>query len=243
MMRRPRPYAVAAMAACAAAATWLSARPLQAAPLSVTNAGFEDPDVGDGAFTDQSVPGWVGTSEFYGVFDPNESVYPGTAGDNPVQGGEGDQIAYLVPFNSVVTLTQTLSDTLQADTTYTLTAAVGTRLASHGRPSAGYRLDLLAGNTVIASEQDAVTLPEGSMIDRTVSYSSLAADDPYLGLPLGIRISTTFAYPPGANELRSTDVDNVRLDAAPVPEPTAAALLLAAGGGWYGLGRRRRRGA
>ena len=133
---------------------------------------------------------------------------------------------------------QTLSDTLAANTLYTLRVLVGniasgvsvdtTYFNLDGFP--GYRIDLLAGGSVLASDNNSLAgaIPEGEFRESTVSYLSGGSVTP--GQALGIRlVNLNVVDPlfPGADW--EVDFDNVRLEAgsASVPEPHqwAAALL------------------
>jgi hypothetical protein len=59
-----------------------------------------------------------------------------------------------------------------------------------------------------------------------LSYTT-APGDPHLGSPLSIRILTTIGQQ-GNDTIYTTFIDNVALDASPVPEPSTFVLLLTA---------------
>lgn len=192
--------------------------------LSVMNPGFEEPALSDGAFThrllpDHPVPGWsvidadglidkpnYGTD--FGVFNPPAGAFPDEA-------SEGNNVAFIWmagPFDTgELTLSQTLTDVLAANTTYTLQVDVGDQLEyanfqMEGFP--GYRIELLAGDTVLATDLDSLSIEEGSFQTTTLTYTS-PSDAPNLGSSLEIRL-TNLLQGPGFE----VDFDNVRLDAS-----------------------------
>jgi hypothetical protein len=192
-----------------------------AASLNVLNPGFELP--GPAADAVVIPDNWVRSVE---------DGYPDIAVYSPPGVPEGVNAAYMFSgwWNAFdYTLTQQLSDVLTADTVYTLQVDVGCPNWDGALLTLDYRVDLLAGNTVVASDDDGLTFNGFGWQTSTVTYTALA-DNPDLGQPLTIRLVNK------ANEVDDeVDWDNVRLDASPVPEPTS--LLLAAS--LFGLGLRR----
>ena len=131
---------------------------------------------------------------------------------------DGDIYAYM---NAAGNTRQTLTATFQADTDYTLTVATGWRadLAGGAYPTyPGYGIELWAGTTLIASDDDTVSgaPASDSWKDATATYSYDAGDAGLVGQALEIRL---IGYGVQSN------YDNVRLDATAVPEPTTTALL------------------
>lgn len=241
----------------------IEARKAQAISLSITNAGFETPVLGDDQFTDQlgiaNPPGITDFLPGWDIYDPNGILasftgrepttgdYPslGTwnppAGNYPGEAPEGNNVAYvylptynpnLVTVGSGVTgLSQTLSSSLAAKTLYTLKVDVGNTAGINpsfplvpeiyqGFP--GYEVQLLAGGNILATES-ALNPAEGTFATSVLSFLA-AAENPYLGTPLQIRLINK-------NTAAGADVsfDNVRLEATAVPEP-ASVLGLAAFG-------------
>jgi hypothetical protein len=82
-----------------------------------------------------------------------------------------------------------------------------------------YRIDLLAGTNVLASDNNTLLLDEGRFLTSTVAVST-GNNHPLAGQTLGIRL-VNLNNAPGIE----VNFDNVRLDASPVPRPTVIAGL------------------
>ncbi len=96
-------------------------------------------------------------------------------------------------------------------TTYTLTLAVGQRLA--GNPSGNFpfgtlEVALLAGSTVIAVDNNVAAPGVGLFADRSISVNGATLNPTLYGQPLSIRIKQL------ATSDSVADFDNVRLDAS-----------------------------
>lgn len=223
----------------------------KAAAIAIVNAGFEQPDTtnlppvpGTGeVFTFADAPGWslldpadlipdeagdrnLGTG-YPGVWSPSAVFYP----DGIPEGRNiGTLFLPQAPGSGEVALTQTLSSVLEVDTTYALSVDVGNPADPGidlftGFP--GYRIELLAGGTVLAADDNGLAIAEGTFETASVSYTAKAGD-PNLSEPLEIRLFGTLSD--GGNEV---NFDRVVLEADPVPEPTSAIgvlVALAAGG-------------
>lgn len=201
---------------------------------SINNANFELQDVdvaatltnqtgmGDGGYSNDIIRGWTGNNtQFFGVFDTTNAEYAGTTNDvSPVLGGNGDQVGYITTTGQVISVSQTLPDPIQAGK-FDFTLAIGSRL---NRGSAGYLLELLAGETVVAQEVDAINLNSlaGRLTDRTISFT-VPQGSSFIGQLLTLRISNT-----QTSGLLSTDFDNARLvfTALAVPEPSSVFTML-----------------
>ena len=212
--------------------------------LTVQNASFED-TTGQTVFNEFTFGIPAGWSEY----DPNNvinmpGVFTGTLLPNGVDffnstAPDGDRVAIL--FNSdqegegEYGFQQTLADVLQANMVYTLTVEVGniaSGTATNGEffnldEFPGYRIDLLAGDTVIASDNNSLAIPEGEFDTATLEFVT-GDSHAQLGAALGIRLVNLNEIPSGYTQGTSPDLevdfDDVRLDATAIPEPAAAWL-------------------
>jgi len=235
----------------------------QAAAIAVVNPGFEDTTGLNGPtnefFFGQPI-GW----DFY---DPNtligngagsNGIFTGTLEPNGVDffnttAPEGDLVGILFGFGDQPSagageygIEQTLAAVLQANTTYELSVEVGNIGSGTGLSGdffdlsgfLGYRVELLAGNTTIAVDDNTLVIPEAEFATSTVSFTTGGAPA-LLGQNLGIRLVNVNG-PPGGDDPNidvEVDFDNVRLSATPVPAPTTLALLAL---GLAGIGFSRR---
>jgi hypothetical protein len=220
-----------------------------AAALVVTNPGFEATPAANGMFngTNTTGPaGWGWTvantgptndNRFFGVWNPT-----GTPSYIPARpAGENIGVIFLDDVLGLeARLQQVLAATLELSTEYTLTVEVGNFRPSPGGDPwnfagfPGYRVDLLAGATVLASDNNTLAPGEGIFLTSTVSFTT-GASHPAAGQPLSIRLVNLNG--PGAGV--EVNFDNVSLNAEAVPEPSGLALL--AVGTLIGLRGRRRR--
>ena len=246
-------YIVATSAALAIAIA-VDAPSSSAASLSVTNSGFEDPVLADKEFTVlEPIPGWGkydpsalippsvpsdGTAPTdAGVYNPPTDAYP-----NQVPEGNNAGFAFVTqsPGSGGIGFTQTIASTLTADTIYNLNVDVGDPIDYDGfglTGFPGYAVQLLAGGTVLAEDNNTLKLTEGTFATSTVSYTS-SVDSPSLGQPLEIRL-LNLNLPQGSGS--EVDFDNARLAAEPVPEPSAILGILAATSIGYAMKRKSRK--
>jgi hypothetical protein len=205
-----------------------------AAPITVPNFSFENPDVSD-SFTSAGVPDWMfASSSGFGsaeVLDPPAATYTGTGGNNtPLPGsGHGGQLADINTFSAgiagIYTLT-TATDlaTVMDNTMYTLTVALGDRKT--GTPFPVTAIDLLVnGNLVASTSANAATIPDDTFTDFSTSFST-GTSDTLTGGGLRIRLRAESQ----AFQVFVSDFDNVRLNqttlpTTPVPEPHTLVLL------------------
>lgn len=213
---------------------------LSAILLPINNHSFEATVIADGTFNTNSgsgPSGWgwsvFGTlsespTRHVGVLNPNgTTLYPAGAPD-----GNNVGVVFLdgPASGDAAGLEQTLSTGLQLNQTYTLTVDVGNIGNDINFPHnqfnftdfPGYRLELLAGNTLLVSEEDAVVPTEGTFVERSITITTtLAEHGSLVNDNLRIRLINQNAGP-GIE----VNFDNVRLDATAVPEPNQIALLL-----------------
>ncbi len=247
---------IAVASATLSSAVLIQAPKARAVSLTIQNPGFENPSVPQGTFTDPfnffhfpnanpPVPGWQvydpnniiansqfnskGNFPFYGVFNPIPAAFntPPPEGKNVAIFDSG----YLPPGSGSFGLSQTLTNSLTANTNYTLKASVGNTQTFHvpgvvfnnhdGFP--GYQVQLLAGGNVIASDNNTINPADGFYGTSVVSYTA-SANDPNLGKPLQIRLIDL-----NINPGRQITIDNVTLTATAVPEPNSILGLLAVG--------------
>jgi hypothetical protein len=210
-----------------------------AASIAIVNSGFEDPDltnlppvIGDEVFTFETPPGWqlydpsnlipdnrdLSTS-FVGVWDPSPAFFTNEA---PEGNNVGAILLAQAPGSGMVGFTQTLSSTLKANVKYSLQVEVGNPGSIFaGFP--GYRIQLLAGGTIIAEDDNTLSLSEGTFDTSIISFTT-SANDLNIGQQLEIRLLNILD---GSG--LEVDFDDVKLEAKPVPEPISALGLLALG--------------
>jgi len=225
-------------------------------PITVVNPGFEDIS-GESPFNEFT----FGPLNGWALYDP-DAVTDGGDGPTyyigtltpvvpeffPSGAPEGQRVG--IAFNYFGSgdggeygMVQTLGDTLQPNTKYTLSVEIG-NIASgfsvsndffdlDGFP--GYRVDLLAGGVVIAQDNNSLggLIPEGEFATSTIEFTTGAAHA-QLGQALGIRLVNLNEIDPLFTESDlEVDFDNVQLDASAVPEPATSAF---AGCGLLALG-------
>jgi len=194
-----------------------------AAPLTVLNPGFESPVLANGVSSATAL-NWAEAPSIFAL-----SLNPSAADMNGGLAAEGNNVGASVKLeNSPTMLFQSLAATLSANTTYTLTVAIGHPIPNappFGPPLTygGYQVVLSAGNTVLAQDNTSIVVPLGEYRTSTVNYTALPGN-PLLGQPLVITLLT-----PGTTTFDGVYFDDVKLDATPVPEPSAV-VSIALGG-------------
>lgn len=228
--------------------TLLNAQSIHAQPISIINPGFEMDVITPGAFVVHDPTGWQRydpgniinqNANALGVIRPLPGIeyFPmGTpegvnaalvflAGNQPAEAG----------------LQQTLTASLLSSTRYTLTVQIGNIASGTSLPGSsdgggvfynlngfpGYRIDLLAGGSVIASDNNTLNgfIPEGEFRLSTVIFDT-PANHPLIGQSLGIRLVNL--HTPGTFQQPNIEVDfdEVQLVATAVPEPSAWIMML-----------------
>ncbi len=149
--------------------------------IPVTNAGFEDPVLAEDDWTWVDVPGWTPVGgEAPGVWHVTSTDF------DPVVAPEGQNVLYTE--NAVgdgAGVAQVLTETFAANTNYTLAVEVGN---SYYYYFAGYSVQLLAGGTVIAEDNDTLWPDYMTWATSTVQYTYDSADSALVGQPLEIRL-------------------------------------------------------
>lgn len=216
--------------------------------LTIINPGFEATSIGPGLFA-------VGVPQGWTAYDPGLRldmnldalglIRPLPGQDYfPAGAPEGQQAALVYLSRQMpgeAGLQQTLADTLQANTRYRLSVAVGNIASGTSLPGGpdggnvfynlagfpGYRIELRAGDTLLAQDNNSLgaLIPEGQFMDSTVVFDS-GTNPAQLGQALSLRLINLAVIGPLAAPGIEVDFDDVRLSASPVPEPGSLALLL-----------------
>lgn len=217
----------------AAVASFLLPTAAPAVLLTITNPGFENPVTAPSTFSgamNSGPAGWTvynagetNNLRYFGVWNP--ATTPSYTNGAP----DGANVGVVFLENTTnfaeAGLRQTLAATLQLSTQYTLTVEVGNfgAYAGAGWDFAGfpgYRVDLLAGSTVIASDNNTLLPAEAQFLTSTVTFTT-GASHANAGQALAIRL-VNLNGPAGIE----VNFDRVRLDATVVPEPSTAALFV-----------------
>jgi hypothetical protein len=183
--------------------------------------------IGDPSFEGIALSPGGFTSGVYAANSWNSNVNAGlfrpTASSFPAGVPDGLNIAYSA---SSAAIDQVLTATLTANTTYTLSVNVGSRLDTPHND--GYTIQLLAGGALLSGTTSFPVPADGTFVLATDVYTA-GAGDPHLGQALEIKLLSAATG--------QTVFDNVKLDATAVPEP-ASYLLLSLTAAGVGLCRR-----
>ncbi len=199
-------------------------------PIAVSNHSFELPYINDGTFsTTAAPPGWSvygnGINFGYrtvGVLNPTTTpLY-----SEPTPDGRNVGVIFLLdnPANQSyfagieAGLQQSLSATLQTRRRYTLRVDVGNLTSEPGAlyqflGFPNYRIDLMAGTNVLASDNNTLLPGEGRYLNSTL-FVDVAASNPFAGQSLRIRL-VNLNSAPGIE----VNWDNVRLQSSLIPSP------------------------
>lgn len=171
----------------------LSTQATYAAPVRIQNPGFEADLLTDGDATIKQITGWITVENGGngGAFNPGSNSYPGASNTNSsFSSAFGQNIAY----SNGRTIEQKLNATFNPANVYRLSVDVGTRL-DVPFPSAGASIQLLAGDTVIATTVTPVPA-SGSFLTVVARYSPRLQNlrgrfNQFAGQPLTIRLLST----------------------------------------------------
>lgn len=232
-------------------------------PISIVNPGFEANVITPGTFQVFVPTGWTmydpgaiinQNQNAVGVIRPLPGVeyFPGGTPE-----GVNAALVFLAGNQaSEAGLQQTLTTSVLNNTRYTLTVQVGNIASGTSLPGSpdgggvfynlngfpGYRIDLMAGTTVLASDNNSIgaTIPEGEFRLSTLVFQT-GASHPQAGQQLGIRLVNLHLPGTGSSPNIEVDFDQVALIAVAVPEPGTWALcgvLVMAGAGWAWMRKR-----
>ena len=191
-----------------------------AAAVIVPNSSFDTPTLADGGFG-LPATSWTGAA----VFNPQDAQFSGSSGSgNLPSPALGQQCAYLGSSSLGSLATTSPLTNILADTAYRLTVALGSRLDFPTDPIGTVTLSFLAngtpipgGSTTITTNTTAISL--GTFADFTTSFTTNASSP-----QIGQNLTASISYTGG----RQVMIDNVRVDATAVPEPTSTILLASA---------------
>jgi len=196
--------AIALLLLMAGSAAW------GAVAVPIVNAGFENPVLADGDYTGY-IPGWsVVNGGDIGVWNV-QTV------DFPTEAPEGANTAYVYGATTVQGFGQVLSGPtglFQLDSSYSLTVKVGNSASYNGFP--GYQVQLLAGGTVIAQDDNTLTVGEGGFVISTVNYTYNSTNSALVGQPLEIRLLSKGV---GSDEMEFDDVQLTATSTHPIAVP------------------------
>ncbi|MCH7228138.1 hypothetical protein [Haloferula sp. A504] len=154
------------------------------------NGSFESPVIDDGEIANLGLPWDVYNPDMVVTADvrtwnPTTTDYPSLAPG----GGENVGYAYCsyitTPPDKAFGLSQTLGASFAANTSYEVAFMVG-RPNGFGWP--GYRVELLAGGTVIAVDDNTQSPTSGTFVGSTVFYTYDPGDAGLVGQPLAVRL-------------------------------------------------------
>ena len=203
--------------------------------IPITNASFEDQVLADGAYNQNTGTeyDWTrkssSTSVFslmVGVHNPPATIYTNAGGSGTPLGGDGTNTCFSIINNGYsgwVGAYQTTGSTFEAGYTYTLTAAVGIRLASthYGETFFVRIIDAATSTTLAEYSGTTGELTLGRYVDKTVSYT-VNAGDSAIGNGIGVMVGMNA---PTTSGTKVIGFDNLRCSSELVPEPSTLALL------------------
>lgn len=223
-------------------------RSSSAQPIFIANSGFESNVISSGAFSVLVPQGWSiydpgfiinQNANSVGVIRPDvpQTYFPTGA----PEGAQAALVFLAGPQNSEAGLRQTLSATLQANRRYRCSVQVGNIASGTSLPGSadgggvfydldgfpGYRIDMLAGATVVGSDNNSIgaTIPEGEWREARF-YFDVTNSHPQLGQTLSVRlVNLKFPATPGVPNIE-VDFDDVRLSVGLIPAPAQLNIAL-----------------
>jgi HpiC1 cyclase len=184
---------------------------VQATAITILNPGFEDPATN---FVAKPITDWTDTGGGAGVWNINANGAPYWTAPAP----EGNQIGFLSDApspGSPASISQVLSDSLAANTLYTLSGQVGHPIGYEVGTIWTASLYAYDGSTHTLLDSISGTGPAGSFIGFSLIFDSTGSS--YVGDFLEIQLASNQAQ---------TGFDQIALDAQSVPEGGATTLAL-----------------
>ncbi|HWB59571.1 MAG TPA: PEP-CTERM sorting domain-containing protein [Chthoniobacteraceae bacterium] len=192
----------------------------------------------DDTFTNGTITNWTKTGGA-GAFGVERLATTHFSGTYP-RATDGNQVGYSNGGSQQFKESLTGSNSTLADnTTYTLSIDIGDR---NDLNFTGYVIQLFAGSTQVAIDNDTQAVPDGGWKTATITYTS-SASDPLAGQTLSMEFQSLTPVQQGSETGGQTLFDNVKLIATPIPEPSTSALLVMAGAGLLLAVRRRKKSA
>ena len=184
-------------------------------PLYVVNPGFEAVTLNSGS-TSAPIPSWVENCTCSTIRPTSDQVPNGlNEGVNALQMSQGS-------------ISQKLIATIQPNTTYTLQVDIGQRA---DQSFDGYTTTLMAGSTVLGTDNNALVPQAGGLVTSTVTYYA-SASDPNIGQPLGVVLAVgTSGQQTIFDDVRVTGTPGqvVEFGALAITDPSFEAVSLSAG--------------
>ncbi len=190
-------------------------RPVPLSTVTVQAQSFESLGLADGVNSVQPIPDWTYPNMPHvlaSIMNPNGSTYLGADGNATPSGADDDEVLSLENSGGDPGLGwvyQIMPTTLESGQIYNLSIAIGHRSPTNTRGTTGfggYEIQLLAGNSVVASSMNQVAPAPGSFAPANLQYDSHGAPSTLIGTPLTVRMRLTWST---ANT--ATDFDMVEL--------------------------------
>ncbi|MGB7157896.1 MAG: fibronectin type III domain-containing protein [Tepidisphaeraceae bacterium] len=199
------------------------------ASIPITNHSFENPSLSDGQ-TSSPVPGW--TYSVSSGFTGEAFVLNPTSAQLSAEATDGSNVLRMRSPDlgwdlgaTAVQLSQTLTSTLQPETTYTLKSIIGFPVDHLADPAVSVIL-VAGGEVLVWGYAEFMFEDLGLQYEHSGSYTS-PASHAQLGQPLEVRIRV--AAGPTYTIGGDATIDNVRLDATPINPPSPTVNLAVAG--------------
>lgn len=198
---------------CLCATSWA------AQPVTITNAGFENPVTTDGTLGAAPLNWTLFNGATVNTLNPSTF-------DLSLEAPEGQNVGLVTSNNSENGISQTLATPFWADAAYTLSVKVANTKVTTGFP--GYRVQLVVNGTVIAEDDNSLSVAEDAVVTSTVNYTyNPGLHASLVGQPLEIRLLSK-----GITASEEVGFDDVQLSATlvnPLAQPAGPYSVFAGG--------------